>query len=119
MQSMPAEVFVPLGFRFGAVAAGIKYRDRLDLAMAEAPAGAAAAALFTTNHVKAAPLIVDAGNLRKSAAKMRAIIANSGNANCATGKNGLRVCQKICSHAARLLGCHDSELLPSSTGVIG
>src|SRR5215472_7025544 len=119
MQSMPAEILVPLGFRFGAVAAGIKYRDRLDLAMAEAPAGAAAAALFTTNRVKAAPLIVDARNLRKSAAKMRAVMVNSGNANCATGKDGLRGCETTCLQAAKLLGCHDSELLPSSTGVIG
>jgi len=116
---MPAETFVPLGFRFGAVAAGIKHRDRLDLAMAEAPQGAAAAALFTTNRVKAAPLIIDVRNLRKSAAKMRAVLVNSGNANCATGKDGLRVCEQICSRAAKLLGCQDSELLPSSTGVIG
>ena len=116
---MSAETFVPLGFRFGAVAAGIKYRDRLDLAMAEAPQGAAAAALFTTNRVKAAPLIIDVRHLRKSAAKMRAILVNSGNANCATGKDGLRACEHICSRAAKLLACLDSELLPSSTGVIG
>src|SRR4051812_6703328 len=94
---------IPKGFRFAAVACGIKYRDRLDLAVAEAPSGAAAAALFTTNRVRAAPLLVGARNLKKSASQMRAILVNSGNANCATGKDGLHACAKICGHTARLL----------------
>src|SRR5438270_6476597 len=115
----PEQLSIPRGFRFAAVAAGIKYHDRLDLCMAEAPAGAAAAVLFTSNRVKAAPLIIGARNLRKSAANVRAIIVNSGNANCATGKQGLSACDAICNRAAKLLGCRQHQVLPSSTGVIG
>ncbi|HZU22728.1 MAG TPA: bifunctional glutamate N-acetyltransferase/amino-acid acetyltransferase ArgJ [Terriglobales bacterium] len=110
---------MPSGFRFGAVAAGIKYRDRLDLAMAEAPAGAAAAVLFTTNRVKAAPLLVGARNFKKSRGTLRALIVNSGNANCATGKRGMRDCADTCARAAKLLACGEHQVLPSSTGVIG
>lgn len=113
------DIRIPRGFRFGAVEAGIKYRDRPDLAMAEAPGGAAVAALFTANRVKAAPLLVGAKHLHKSAAHMRAIIVNSGNANCATGKHGIEAASVVCSQAARLLGCKREQVLPSSTGVIG
>src|SRR5437763_15367620 len=87
---------IPQGFRFGAVAAGIKQTDRLDLALGVAPAGASVAALFTTNLVKAAPLVVGARHLRKMGSNMRALIVNSGNANCATGKQGISTCEHIC-----------------------
>ena len=110
---------IPRGFRFAAVAAGIKYSDRLDLALAEAPAGATAAALFTSNLVKAAPLVADARNLNKSAGAMRAIVVNSGNANCANGKAGLKGCIQICAALARALGAREAQIFPSSTGVIG
>lgn len=115
----PEQLSIPRGFRFAAVAAGIKYRDRLDLALAEAPAGATAAALFTTNSVKAAPLLLGARNLKQSAGNLRAIVVNSGNANCATGKEGLRACSDICARISKLLGCREQQILPSSTGVIG
>jgi glutamate N-acetyltransferase/amino-acid N-acetyltransferase len=112
---------IPRGFRFGAVAAGIKYADRLDLAMmlVESPAGAAAAALFTTNLVKAAPLVAGAQHLKKSAAHMRALIVNSGNANCANGSAGLRGCRCVCNAFAREIGARETQIFPSSTGVIG
>ena len=110
---------IPRGFGFGAVAAGVKYADRLDLAMMEAPGGAAAAALFTTNRVKAAPLMVDAEHLKRSAAHVRALIVNSGNANCANGADGLRGCRRVCAALAKKIGASESEVFPSSTGVIG
>lgn len=115
----PEQLSIPRGFRFGAIAAGIKYRDRLDLCMAEAPASASAAVLFTTNRVKAAPLLVGARHLKKSADSLRAIIVNSGNANCATGSEGVRACDEVCARLAKLLGCRAHDVLPCSTGVIG
>jgi glutamate N-acetyltransferase/amino-acid N-acetyltransferase len=118
---MIADSAIPRGFRFGAVAAGVKYADRLDLAMMQTddPAGAAAAALFTTNLVKAAPLVAGAQHLKKSAARMRALIVNSGNANCANGQGGLSGCKRICRALAKRIGAHESQIFPSSTGVIG
>jgi len=113
------DLHIPRGFRFGAVAAGIKKTDRLDLALAVAPAGALVAALFTSNLVKAAPLVVAAKHLRKTGANMRALLVNSGNANCATGKQGISACEHICKRLARQLGIKREQVFPSSTGVIG
>ncbi|MBV8208320.1 MAG: bifunctional glutamate N-acetyltransferase/amino-acid acetyltransferase ArgJ [Acidobacteria bacterium] len=112
-------ILLPRGFRFAAVAAGIKYPGRLDLALAEAPGGAFAAALFTANRVKAAPLLVGARNLKAAGGSVRAIIVNSGNANCATGERGIRACAEVCAGVAAELDCSPEHILPSSTGVIG
>jgi glutamate N-acetyltransferase/amino-acid N-acetyltransferase len=114
-----ADLRIPGGFRFGSAAAGIKKTDRLDLALAEAPNGAAVAALFTTNLVKAAPLLIDERHLRKARGNMRALIVNSGNANCATGKDGLRSCEQVCAALADVLRAKREQVFPSSTGVIG
>src|SRR5947209_14450178 len=104
---------IPRGFRFGAIAGGIKYADRLDLAMVDAPEGATAAALFTTNLVKAAPLLAGAQHLKRSAAHMRALIVNSGNANCANGSEGLRGCRRVCAALAKSISARETEILPS------
>src|SRR5205823_6510846 len=60
-----------------------------------------------------------ARHLRKMAGNMRALIVNSGNANCATGKQGIRDCEQICAALARELGIKREQVYPSSTGVIG
>ena len=110
---------VPLGFRFAAVRAGIKPSGRADLALAEAPQAAATAALFTGNRVVAAPVTVGREHLQQSAGRVRAVVVNSGNANCATGAHGLDAARASSRAAAVLLGCAAAEVLPCSTGIIG
>jgi len=110
---------LPIGFSFSALAAGIKASGRLDLALVEAAPGTTAAALFTRNLVVAAPVDVGRVHLSKAKGRIRAVIVNSGNANCATGKAGLKACQQVCQQVARTLGIRSEEVFPSSTGIIG
>ncbi len=112
-------IHLPSGFSFSAVAAGIKASGRNDLALIEAPPGTTAAAVFTKNRVVAAPLQVGRASLAASKGRVRAVVVNSGNANCATGAAGLRSCRLVCSEAARLLAVNPAEIFPSSTGIIG
>ncbi len=114
-----SEVLVPRGFEFSCATAGIKLSGSPDLALAFAPQGAQAAAMFTTNRVVAAPLICGRENLRRSGGRVHAVIVNSGNANCATGKQGLRACADVCRAAAKAVGCKPAEVFPASTGIIG
>jgi glutamate N-acetyltransferase/amino-acid N-acetyltransferase len=67
----------------------------------------------------AAPLDVGRASLAASRGVVRAVIVNSGNANCATGKAGIRNCEQVCRALALLLGLRPSEIFPSSTGIIG
>ena len=110
---------LPRGFSFSAVVAGIKASGRPDLALIESCNNASAAALFTGNLVVAAPLEVGRASLASSAGHIRAVVVNSGNANCATGRAGRVACERVCRHAARLLGVAAEEVFPSSTGIIG
>lgn len=110
---------LPEGFSFSSVAAGIKTSGRPDLAFIECSPGTKAAAVFTKNRVKAAPVHVGRAALRSSRGSVRAIVVNSGNANCATGSTGLKACQKVCREVAGLLGVSPYEVFPSSTGIIG
>ena len=105
------------GFRASAVAAGIKKDGGLDMALIFSEKGAASAGVFTTNRVKAAPVILSQENIRKGTA--RAIIANSGNANACTGKAGLENAQREAELVAKELGINPGEVLVASTGVIG
>ncbi len=114
-----SELLVPRGFFFSATTAGIKASGSPDLALAEIPQGATAAALFTSNRVVAAPIVCGREHLRRSRGRVRAIIVNSGNANCATGTAGMRACQEVCRALAKALGCAKTEVFPASTGVIG
>jgi glutamate N-acetyltransferase / amino-acid N-acetyltransferase len=115
----PEQVRLPSGFSFSAVAAGIKASGRPDLALIESSVSASAAALFTCNLVVAAPLEVGRASLVSSAGRVRAVVVNSGNANCATGRAGRLACERVCRHAARSLGVPTEEVFPSSTGIIG
>jgi glutamate N-acetyltransferase/amino-acid N-acetyltransferase len=112
-------VFLPKGFKFSAVKAGIKASGKPDLALIIAEPKSFAAALFTRNLVSAAPVQVGRAALAKSKGRVQAVIVNSGNANCATGLHGLRNCRKVCAEAARLLNMRAVEVFPSSTGIIG
>ena len=105
------------GFKASAAAAGIKKDGGLDMALIFSEKGAAAAGVFTTNRVKAAPVIVSQKNIRKG--RVRAIIANSGNANACTGKVGLDHAHREAEWVAKELGINPDEVLVASTGVIG
>jgi glutamate N-acetyltransferase/amino-acid N-acetyltransferase len=117
--AVPAQVQIPSGFFFSAVAAGIKASGRPDLASVQIPGGASAAAAFTTNRVVAAPLKVDRAHMKRSRGRVSFLIVNAGNANCATGTAGRRDCERVCREAARLLKIRAESVFPASTGVIG
>jgi glutamate N-acetyltransferase / amino-acid N-acetyltransferase len=114
-----AELHLPLGFSFSSVSAGIKVSGRPDLALIECSPGSSAAAVFTKNRVVAAPVVIDHEALRRGRGKIRAVIVNSGNANCATGSHGLRACREVCTAVARTLNVKPQQIFPSSTGIIG
>ena len=119
LRRAPGKILLPAGFSFSARAAGIKASGRPDLALVEIGGGAAAAALFTRNRVVAAPVEVGRASLSATGGLVRAVIVNSGNANCATGRAGLLACQRVCGATAKILGVAPSEVFPSSTGIIG
>ena len=119
LRRSPEKILLPLGFSFSALAAGIKISGRPDLAFAEAPDGASAAALFTTNRVVAAPVEVGRAALFSSRGRVRAVLVNSGNANCATGLAGIRACERVCRGVGKILKVAPSAIFPSSTGIIG
>jgi glutamate N-acetyltransferase/amino-acid N-acetyltransferase len=105
------------GFKFAATAASIKKPGVLDLALMVADTPAAAAGVFTTSRVKAAPVLIGQERLRKGTAQ--AILVNAGNANACNGPRGLETARRTCREAAKLLGFPERLVLPSSTGVIG
>ena len=119
-RSFPAnKICLPAGFSFSASCAGIKASGRSDLALVQACQGTTAAAMFTKNRVVAAPLVVGRTSLAASRGRVRAVIVNSGNANCATGPSGVKACQRVCRELGELLGVPTAEVFPSSTGIIG
>ena len=113
------KICLPEGFGFSAACAGIKASGRPDLALVEACPGTTAAAMFTKNRVVAAPLVVGRSSLAAGRGRVRAVIVNSGNANCATGRPGMKACHRVCLELSELLGVRAVEVFPSSTGIIG
>jgi acetylglutamate kinase len=107
---------IPRGFRFGGVAAGLKPQRR-DLALVVSDHPAAAAGVFTVNKACAAP-VLDA-RPRVPAEGMRAVVANSGNANALTGPGGLDDVAVVRGAVADALGIQKRAVLTASTGVIG
>ena len=119
MKHALSEASLPRGFRFAATACGLKKTGALDLAILSSEVPAAAAAVFTQNLVVAAPVIISRQNLRASKGRMRAVVVNAGNANCATGASGHAAALRTISETAKRLGCQPQELFVCSTGVIG
>ncbi len=105
------------GFRFAATAGGLKKTGAPDLALLVADAPAAAAGVFTTNRVKAAPVILSQERLRGGRAQ--AILVNAGNANACTGPGGLEDAAACTREVSGLLQIPERLVLPASTGVIG
>ena len=114
-----AQAALPRGFRFAAVNCGLRKPPRLDLGLILAVQPAAAAGVFTQNLVQAAPVVLSRRNLRAAAARIRAVIVNSRNANAATGAAGMAVAATTARELARTVGCSPAQVLVCSTGVIG
>src|ERR1700737_51391 len=112
-------ITAPSGFRAAAVRCGIKEGppEKCDLGLIISDYPAVAAATFTSNKIKAAPVRVSAAHVR--AADTRAIIANSGNANACTGSTGIQNARRMTQAAARQLGLKERQILVCSTGRIG
>jgi len=110
---------LPRGFRYAGASCGIKKSCRSDLGLIVADAPCAAAGVFTTNRVKAAPVLLCQAHLRRAASRMRALVVNSGNANCATGPDGMIASRCTAEAAARELACRPEQIFVCSTGVIG
>jgi glutamate N-acetyltransferase / amino-acid N-acetyltransferase len=107
------------GFEAAGVAAGIKPAGALDLALVHAEHPCVAAAVFTTNAFKAAPVLYDRRILAENPAGLRAVMINSGCANACTGDEGLRNTVASAAAAARELGIAPRDVMVMSTGVIG
>ena len=110
---------LPRGFRFAATACGLKKTGALDLGMLVSDEPASAAAVFTTNLVQAAPVVLCRKHLRKAKGRLRAVVANSGNANCSVGPAGMTAARATAVRAAAELGITPQEVFVCSTGVIG
>ncbi len=114
-------ITAPKGFVAGAVHAGLKPPGELDLSLIATADGqpVPAAAVFTSNKLTAAPVQVSRAHLAASGGRIAAVIANSGNANAATGAAGYDHAEQMCTLTAAGLGCKPEEVLVCSTGLIG
>lgn len=112
-------ICAPRAFLGGALSCGIKNpdSDRLDLALVYSTEPCISVGTFTTNRVKAAPVRVSQAHLRAN--PVRAVIANSGNANACTGPNGITDAKAMARGVAKPLGLNRREVAVCSTGVIG
>ena len=105
------------GFRFAGLSCGIKKTGAPDLGLLVCDKPAAAAAVFTQNKVKAAPVVLSAERIARGACQ--AIVVNSGNANACTGRDGERDAYAMTEAAAKALGIDERMVCVASTGVIG
>ena len=106
------------GFKAASTAAGIKYKDRQDMAIIYSQEPCRSAGTFTTNIVKAAPVKWDKNQVT-SGAPARAVVINAGIANACTGEEGMGYCGQTAEAAALALGISAESVLVASTGVIG
>jgi glutamate N-acetyltransferase/amino-acid N-acetyltransferase len=111
---------LPAGFKASGIHAGIRKKGtRLDLGLVLAEEAFPAAAVYTQNRLTGAHVGVCKESLAKSGGKVRALLVNSGNANCSTGAEGIEDNRRIQAACAELVGCAPHEVLYLSTGVIG
>ncbi len=107
------------GFRVGSVDAGLRKQPAPDLALIVAEQPCSAAGVFTTNRVKAAPVMISEAWLQSDPNHVRAVLVNAGCANACTGDQGLRNAEQTAVWVAKAIGCTQSDVLLMSTGVIG
>ena len=118
MKVIEGGVTAAKGFKAASTAAGIKYKNRTDMAMVISEEPATSAGVYTTNVVKAAPVLWDKA-VTDSDKKVSAIVVNAGIANACTGKQGLDYCEQTAKAANEALGLNDCQVIVASTGVIG
>lgn len=109
------------GFSAAGVHCGVKSSGDLDLSLVATADGAAvpAAAVFTSNLMSAAPVVTSRAHLDATGGRAAAVVLNSGNANAATGSQGLADAEAMCRGVGAELGCDPAEVLVCSTGLIG
>ena len=118
MERIEGGVTAAKGFEAAHAAAGLKYKDRTDMALIYSQVPCVTAGTFTTNVVKAAPVKWDQ-QVVKSGKKSQAVIVNSGIANACTGAEGFGYCKDTADKAGEVLGIDPEGVLIGSTGVIG
>lgn len=118
MKQIKGGVTAAKGFKAASTAAGIKYKDRTDMAMICSEVPCAAAGTFTTNIVKAAPVKWDQHVVYDSK-QAQAVVVNAGIANACTGEEGMGYCKATAEKVNELLQIPTDEVLVASTGVIG
>jgi glutamate N-acetyltransferase/amino-acid N-acetyltransferase len=117
VDGMRSGVTVPEGFKAAGVCCGIKEGETRDLALVYSEQEAGAAATYTTNLFRAAPLQLTEEHLRDG--RLQAIVCNSGNANACTGARGLEDARRMAEEVAQALGIRREDVAVASTGVIG
>lgn len=118
MKQITGGVTAAKGFMAASTAAGIKYKDRKDMAMIYSEVPCVAAGTFTTNIVKAAPVKWDQ-NVVYNQSNAQAVVVNAGIANACTGEEGMGYCKATAEKVAELLKVPTEQVLVASTGVIG
>lgn len=118
MEIIEGGVTAAKGFMAAGVEANVKYKDRKDMAVIYSQVPCRAAGVFTSNVVKAAPVLWDK-NLVETSCCLQAVIVNSGIANACTGAEGYDYCRQTAQAAARELQLTEDAVLIASTGVIG
>ena len=104
------------GFELGIASAGIKKPGRRDIVVMRSALGSSVAGVYTQNAFCAAPVLLCKQRMQLSP---RYLVVNTGNANAATGEQGLQAANAVCQQLADLVGCPIEQVLPFSTGVIG
>ena len=118
MKIINSGICAPKGFLASATEANIKYKNRTDMAMIFSKVPAISAGVYTTNLVKAAPVLWDR-KITDSETYVNAIVINSGIANACTKDEGMEYCKQSAKKAASELGVEENSILLASTGVIG
>lgn len=118
MKQIKGGVPAAKGYEAAGTAAGIKYKDRTDMALIYSQAPCTAAGTFTTNVVKAAPVKWDR-QVIESGSPVQAVVVNSGIANACTGEEGFGYCRDTAEAAAKALNIPAEGVVMGSTGVIG
>ncbi len=118
MEIIKGGVTAAKGFEAAGVEAAIKYKNRKDMALVYSEAPCKAAGTFTTNVVKAAPVLWDKDIVENSPA-VHAVVVNAGIANACTGKQGYAYCKETAEVASKVLSVPENSVLVASTGVIG
>ena len=117
MKIIKGGVTAPQGFLANGVSSGIKRSGKVDLGVIVSEESAITVGVFTKSSIKAAPLVVSMKHIKKGTS--RAVLVNSGNANCYTGDTGLKHAYDSCALIANFLGVSADQVLVTSTGIIG